>query len=282
MNPSGLGKGTPFLLVVMGLACLFVALESGSQEIPLAMGDSLEQLKASFWGTAGSLEPSVMRREVERNRDAINTVLGHAEASEDNAARLAEYLFSSLNAYAERFKPGTEIDEQMLSARPYKWGTQPEYGLSVEAYLLLQMAKQQEPANFTRRALSTLYDVVLARAYLAEKRTLHNHPEDSDEVAREKRESGGPLTDLGGEIAWCCEEFMVDEYLADDPGIPEPGMAVITEYWQWRRETMVEWGRADCLHLVHQHRTMEYVKKLAEALSEDAQSPLEEGEAPPQ
>ena len=221
----------------------------------------------------------MLQEEVDRNRSTIDTILTYSKSSDENATTLADHLCASLGAYAERYKPGTESDEQTLRliVRPGVHDTRPDYGLNVEAYLLLEVVAQQERApSFTRRALSTLYDVVLAQSYLAEKITLYKHPGDANEVAREKKEFGGYGMNIGAEIAWCCERFMVNEYIADEPHIPDPGLSGVTEYWQWRKDTMVESGEAYWLRGSHQHRTMEYVKKIVEALPAEVEAFPEE------
>ena len=130
--------------------------------------------------------------------------------------------------------------------------------------------------SLIRRALSTLYDVMLSESYLTGKITLYKHPEHSDEVAREMREFGGHSSNLSREIAWYCERFMVDEYLADEPHIPDPGLAVVTEYWRWRKETMDRSGQASWLAWSLPYRTMEYVKKLVAALPAEVEAVPEE------
>ena len=228
---------------------------------------------ASFFGIAGwgSMSAFGMQKDVERNRAQIHTILTYSNSSDRNADTLGNYLCASLSAYAERFKPGTEIDAQTLSTRSYVQGTQPDYGLTIQAYLLLEVARQRKSAPFTRRALSTLYDVVLARSYLGEESFLHRHPERAHEIARVKRENGGFRTTLGAEIAWCCEQFMVEASRVDEPGIPEPGMVVIADYCRWHKDTVTIIGevRIRWLLRTEQHRTMAYVNKLVAALAPD-------------
>ncbi len=229
---------------------------------------------ASFFGIGGlSLSPHMMQIEIERNSAQMRTIVTYSNSSDRNADTLGDYLCASLAEYAERFKPGTEIDEQTLSARSYVQGTQPDYGLAIQAYLLLEVARQKKSAPFTRRALSTLYDVVLADSYFAEKLTLYKHPDHSDYIAREKREFGGSGTNLGAEIAWCCEQFMVRASQFNRPRIPEPGMVVIADYCRWRKDTLAIWGSPHYrdLDLSQRHRTMAYVKKLVAALAPDQQ-----------
>jgi len=239
-----------------------------SGELPAEMRDALTQLMASFRGTMGfSLDPAVMQAEVTRNRSLIDVILAYSTLSERNAETLSEQCCSSLSAYAERFKPGTEIDAETLRASAYNWGTAPDYGLSIQAYLVLETARQRRSAYLGRRALNTLSDVMSASSYFAEKWELAQVPEATEEIRREKREYGGCLSPLGAEIAWCCEQFMVEVSVADDPGMPEAGMAVIRDYCRWRQETMAKQVTPYCLYATHQYQTMAYAKRLADALA---------------
>ncbi|MBI3921422.1 MAG: hypothetical protein HY318_08410 [Armatimonadetes bacterium] len=234
-------------------------------EIPVLIQNALQQLRLSFHGM-WDLEPHLMQKEVERNKSTINILLTYSKSFEENSRTLADNLLARLGNYAERFKPGKEIDENTLRTRSYVVGKEPDHGLNIDAYLLLELAKQKRSIAFTKRALSTLYGVVLACSYLAEKRTLNRTPGSEQEIDREKREMGGFGTKLGAEIAWYCEMFMVDQHLSDEPFLPQSAMDVVIDFWRWRKEIMVKKGRPYCLELVHQQRTMAYVKKLIDAL----------------
>ncbi len=247
-----------------------ITLRLASDGLPVPVRNTLGQLMTSFHGISGSMNAFGMQKDVEKHRAQIDTILTYSNSSDRNADTLGDYLCASLAEYAERFKPGTEIDAQTLSTRSYIWETSPEYGVTIQAYLLLELARQRRSPTLTRRALSTLYDVVLARSYLGEKSFLHRHPERAHEIARVKRENGGYRTTLGAEIAWCCEQFMVETSQVDEPGIPEPGMVVIADYCRWRKDTVTVMGtRLRWLLRTQQHRTMAYVKKLVAALPPD-------------
>ena len=273
MNSRASAKSPLTWLLLISLACLPWTDMLAADGLPVPVRNTLDQLMASFRGISGwgALNPHMMQMEVERNRARIDTILTYSNSSDRSAETLGDYLCASLSAYAERLKPGTEIDAQTLSARSFVQGTQPGYGLAIQAYLLLEVARQKKSATFTRRALSTLYDVVLAQSYLMERWALYDHRGLSREAAREKREYGGSLSGLGAEIAWCCEQFMVEASRVDEPGIPEPGMVVIADYCRWRKDKLKIIGdmRLPCLPRHEQHRTMAYVKKLVAALPPD-------------
>ena len=259
-------------LLLVALACPLWSAQAASRDLPGPVRDALDTLKASFRGIvglSGFMEPHMMQMEIEKSRPHIDTVLAYGASSESNADALGDWLCASLATYAERFRPGMQINEEYLKPRRYLMGTRPEDGLNAYAYLLLQVAEQKGSATFTRRALSTLHDVVLAQSYLTEKRTLYKHPDHSQELAREKTEYGGSLSVLGAEIAWCCEQFMVEMSGTPEPAMPEAGMVVIADYCQWREETMKRRMTPNCLDGVRQHRTMAYVRKLADALARE-------------
>jgi len=262
---------------LFALAALLLVGAISADELPVPIANSLAELKLSFRGTGGFMIGCSMRADIERNADLIDAILAYSRSSSDSADRLAAHLLHSLGVYAERFSPGTAIDEETLKPQPHEVGTEPEHGLNMDAYLVLEVAKQKQSGTFTRRALSTLYDVMRAHSHLVEQCTLYKHPEFYDEVVQSTREFGGPLSDLGGEIAWCCEHSMVSAYLADEPPVPESGLAVVTDYWHWREDTMIRSGSADCLPWRHQQTTMQYVKTLVDALGENSEPGHEEG-----
>jgi len=213
------------------------------------------------------MDPMGMQLELKRNRPQIDTVLTFAVASHANGDLLANHLCGPLSAYAERFKPGSDIDERTLDGTRTVMGAEPEYGLGISAYLLLEVARQKSSATFTRRALNTLDGVVRAAAYFAERLALHRHPELADQIAQEKRELHGPGIPLGAEVAWTCEQFMVWASETEDCGIPEPGMTVVEDYCRWRQETMANEVTPYCLYATHQYQTMAYAERLADALA---------------
>jgi hypothetical protein len=262
---------------LFALAALLLVDCRSADELPVPIANSLAELKLSFRGTTGFMDARPMRAEIERNADLVDAILAYSRSSTDSADRLAAHLLHSLSVYAERFRPGTAIDEETLKPQRRVVGTEPEHGLNMDAYFVLEVAKQKQSGTFTRRALSTLYDVMRAHSHLAEQRILYGHPELHDQVVQSRREFGWPLSSLGGEIAWCCEQFMVSAYLADEPPLPESGLAVVTDYWHWRKDTMIRSKSADCLPWHYQQETMQHVKALVDALGENSDPGHEEG-----
>lgn len=250
-----------------GLVAMLAAPGDRGQDnraIPPDILAALSELRETFVGTGGLLEPNAMARALARHKEQIAKIMHYAQASSNNAELLARRLAEPLEEYAARFAAGREIDEQWLKPRTTRWP--PEHGLTVDAYLLLELADLRQSPAFTRNVLSLLCHTMAAHSHLVEKRTLYRHPELAEEAAREKREIGPPVGNLGREIAWSCERFMVDAYLAEEEPFPEPGMAVVTEFWKWRKRRMLDRGRPHCLDDIAYNTTMSYIAKLAEAL----------------
>jgi len=85
----------------------------------------------------------------------------------------------------------------------------------------------------------------------------------------ERGESCPPLqygSAPGAELAWCCEQFMVECYTSGALlDLPE-AQAVLSDYKQWRDKALVKRGMQRWLPVDCAGVTMDYVKKLADAL----------------
>lgn len=267
MSATRCRSGALFFVLLVGSALPLTPAASQPGEVPGPIGEAWAELRVSFDGSRG-LDPSFMESAIERNSTAIDAILAYAKASPRNADALADYLLGLLAEYAIRFKPGRELDDRVIrdANRAFPRGEEPDNGLNIGTYLLLEIASQKKSPSFTRKALSAVHDVVQAHSYVRQQGALLRMPGIHDDMAIGRKAAGGFLTTLGGEMAWCCERFMVDVYRSDDPHLPDVALAVIQDYWQWRKESMAKWHRTDCLNEWEQHRTMAIVEKLTEVL----------------
>ncbi|PIX38457.1 MAG: hypothetical protein COZ57_30580 [Armatimonadetes bacterium CG_4_8_14_3_um_filter_66_20] len=253
------------LVVALALACSCAQTAPGGVALPPEIEAALNRLKAAAWddddmgfGSGGAMESHLRR-----NKPFMRPLLEYAKVSDHNLEGLAEYVLASQMAFARRFAPGSHLDNEVVTRTTYDKGSEPEYGLSIEAYLLLQMAELRGSASFLRRVLTVLHEVVVAMSYLAEQQILHRQLVPPQEIEKTTRERGVVLTTPGAQIAWYCEQFMTRQAVFSSGYLPETALAVVANYQRWR-------GRTATVRftMLHQHTTMSYVKALAEALPE--------------
>ncbi|NCQ31985.1 MAG: hypothetical protein GW802_32050 [Armatimonadetes bacterium] len=253
------------LVVALALACSCAQTAPGGVALPPEIEAALNRLKAAAWddddmgfGSGGAMESHLRR-----NKPFMRPLLEYAKVSDHNLEGLAEYVLASQMAFARRFAPGSHLDNEVVTRTTYDKGSEPEYGLSIEAYLLLQMVEFRMSASFLRRVLTVLHEVVLAMSYLSEQQILHRQLVPPQEIEKTTRERGVVLTTPGAQIAWYCEQFMTRQAVFSSGYLPETALAVVANYQRWR-------GRTATVRftMLHQHTTMSYVKALAEALPE--------------
>jgi len=253
------------LVVALALACSCAQTAPGGVALPPEIEAALNRLKGAAWddddmgfGSGGAMESHLRR-----NKPFMRPLLEYAKVSDHNLEGLAEYVLASQMAFARRFAPGSHLDNEVVTRTTYDKGSEPEYGLSIEAYLLLQMVEFRMSASFLRRVLTVLHEVVLAMSYLAEQQILHRQLVPPQEIEKTTRERGVVLTTPGAQIAWYCEQFMTRQAVFSSGYLPETALAVVANYQRWR-------GRTATVRftMLHQHTTMSYVKALAEALPE--------------
>ena len=259
------------LVVALALACSCAQTAPGGVALPPEIEAALNRLKAAAWddddmgfGSGGAMESHLRR-----NKPFMRPLLEYAKVSDHNLEGLAEYVLASQMAFARRFAPGSHLDNEVVTRTTYDKGSEPEYGLSIEAYLLLQMAELRRSASFLRRVLTVLHEVVLAMSYLSEQRILHRQLVSPEEIERQKRGHGGMLpTSMGDQVVWYCEQFMTRQAVFSSGYLPETALAVIANYQRWRSGAVARAAPAGLLPVLHQHTIMSYVKALAEALPE--------------
>jgi hypothetical protein len=241
------------------------------QSMSGAVAKAWDELRVSFRGSDG-IHPSLMSCAIRDNKAKIDAILGYAKESDANTQAVSEYLCLFLRAFADRFRPGAAIDDALLAATsgPIRVGAEPWNRLSVASYVLLEIAKVPRSPPFTARVLGCIRDAMLADCYLAERAILFRSPELEPNIRREKAQIGGFTTSVGGEMAWCCEQFMVHLYLADEPHLPHAALSLIQDYCEWRREGGPDERDEGCLEEHHQHGTMEWVRRLIDALPSEA------------
>jgi hypothetical protein len=232
--------GVVLLLLSLGILAT-VAPGRANDQLPASVTDDLGKLKSSFLGllVAPDLGTSGMARQLDKNKDAIGSLLTYAESSSSNADALSAYLLGELDAFAQRFKPGAAIDDRLLARREWVREEWPWYGLSVDAYLLLEIAGRKGSPAFTKRVLGAIYGAEQGVAYFFQRRAIQNHAQVGEEAP------AGPVVSVhGAEFAWFCERMMVQAYLADTFANLPSAQAVVKAYWDWRKQTMIARGRA--------------------------------------
>jgi len=265
--------GHPVRTIVLAvLACSLAAMTMVSlaspQAPPETVVNTLSELKKHFAGMSDPDHPGTMEHQVTRNDAAIQTILAYARQSREAGDGLAQYLLAEIDAFNARYRRGTVIPEEVVSKREWKRGEIPWEGIRVDAYLLLSLAEENGSATLTKRVLTTLRDYGAACSNLFEQITIRTEPELLAEVEREKQETGGWRATPIAEVAWPCERFMVRAYLSDRFASAPDSARVVSEYWQWRKETMIAEGQGEWLPTRYQHRTLEYVGRLGETLPE--------------
>jgi len=255
--------------LVVALACSCAQTAPGGVALPPEIEAALDRLKDAASDSPGFLSGGSMESYLRTNKPFMRPLLEYAKVSDDNPEMLAEYVLASQEAFARRFAPGSHLDDEVVARTTYDRGTAPEYGLTIEAYLLLQMAELRRSASFLRRVLTVLHEVVLAMSYLSEQRILHRQLVSPEEIERQKRGHGGMLpTSMGDQVVWYCEQFMTRQAVFSSGYLPETALAVIANYQRWRSGAVARAAPAGLLPVLHQHTIMSYVKALAEALPE--------------
>jgi hypothetical protein len=256
------------------------ASEGDALQAPANLDDALTQLSRSFeaakWRGTSSVETSLHRNfqlTIDANRGPIETLLAPAATSPAYASDLAGRLLSPLHAYAERFRPGSTIDDSVLGRTTFAMGETYDYGLELRAYLLLQLVKQQRSAALAREVFAAFDETIRADSYLCVQRTLYWHREETEfdvaaALAREREEFGGENPGpVGSQLAALCEAFLTHLYLSDEPAyLPSPAMDRVEAYWQWRKETMVTDNSPDWLRHRHMYATVNCIRDLVTLL----------------
>ena len=259
-------------VLVGGVAVGMVAGTGAATEPPAAVAGSLAELKASFYGMVLAGDVSSLEAEVTRNAGLIGPILAYADSSPQAREALSAHLLSDLDSFSSRFAPGTEIDEEILRPKAWVQGEQPWYGLTIDAYLLLEVASSAGSPAFTRQALLRAHDAHQALAYFFETKeqqavaegALPPPPPHQAGFPGYKPSGSTP----GEELAWCCEQFVVEGYSSGAFSETREAQAVAADYLQWRRKTMAERGAERWLPIDFAADTMEWVGKLAAALPE--------------
>lgn len=273
------------LLGVGGFSLLLLALPGCGRSVapaaqaPADLENAVAQLSDSFWkdqahahmlASVWSAQFS-FQKALARNREAIDALLAPAPTSPAYANELANQLVSPLRAYAERFKPGSAIDEDRLAQTTPAMDDPLDFDLGLRAYLLLELVKRQRSLALAREAFAALDDVVRASSYLTLQRQLYRHKVDAEfDVAavraREQESFGGENPGfLGTEIAWHCESFLAS-LPKDDPFLPAAAMARVETYQQWRTEAMGPDGPG-WLAVRHMFTTITCVRELIPLLA---------------
>jgi hypothetical protein len=251
------------LLVAWTWTC---AAATSPEPLPSAVAEKLTALQTYFPGSPDPADPRSMEGLIARFSADIEPVLAYGKQSSAAADAVAARLLGEIATFNNRFKPGSAIDEALLSKTVFVRGEIPWQGINVDAYLLLELARQTGSAARTKEALSAISDYGKACSYFFESSILHEQPDLAAEVAREKQETGGCGATPIAEAAWACESFMTQAYLTDAFASHPSAQAVVNEYWQWRKATIVEQGSGTWLPTRYQHTTLSYARKLADAL----------------
>jgi hypothetical protein len=254
----------------VGLAGLALCLRGArAARLPDSVVGDVQQLDApkAMSAVRSSFSPADLGSRMRESKEPVGRVLAYARRSDANREALASYLLADLEALGRRFTRGTPIEESLLTKRAWKWGETPWHGSSTKAYLLLELAKQANSAKFTSRALGAICSAHKALLYFAESGLRHDHPDlITPGKERELKARGGVSGLDRGELAWCCERFMIDSYLADSYAFHPKAKAVVDEYWQWRYHAVLAEHTGDVLPIEYEPVTMKFAERLAEAL----------------
>ena len=242
----------------------------GAADLPSTTDASLQALKASFRGMYSGPNPWYLEQDLTKNADLIQTILKYADSSPYARESLSSHLIADLDRFSSRFAPGTQIDEEILSKRPWMSGEEPWYGLTVDAYLLLEMASSERSPAFTKQVLQHVHAAHQSLVYFMISDEKATRPPDAPQPP--KRSPHCPPMHYGStpgaEFAWCCEHFMVESYTSGAfQDLPE-AQGVISDYGQWRQGALKKRGMDKWLPVGCAAVTMEYAKKLADALPE--------------
>jgi len=240
----------------------------GAADLPSTTDASLQALKTSFRGMYSGPNPFWLEQEWTKNADLIQAILKYADSSPYARESLSSHLIADLDRFSSRFAPGTQIDEEILSKPRWMSGEEPWYGLTVDAYLLLEMASSERSPAFTKQVLQRVHATHQSLSYFFSGVQKAIRPPDAPQPP--KRSPHCPprhyASTPGEELAWCCEHFMVESYTSGAfQDLPE-AQAVISDYRQWRQGALKKGGTKKCLSVHCAAVTIEYAKKLADAL----------------
>jgi len=260
-------------LIVLSLGLLFAPTAASDADTPPeTVVNTLGSLKVSFWGIAGGYYPDSVGsprgvvEDLAKHAAEVDAILAYGKTSPENRETLATYLLADLGRFTDRFKPETAVDETLLAAKWRNKGEVPWYGLTVDAYLLLELARDDGSPASARRALSSIADAEESIADFFRQRCLYQRSQSPDEAGQE--EEIGPVGSTpGAELAWCCERLLVSRY-PDERFSSLPGASrVVAEYREWRKSTLLERHiEDDWLPVDLELDTMQYVRRLVAAL----------------
>jgi hypothetical protein len=240
----------------------------GATALPSNTQASLASLKDSFRGLAHGSNPYFLEREVTRKAATIHSILTYAGSSARAQRALTGHLIGDLDAFSSRFAPGTPLEQEFVGKDTFIMGEEPWYGLTVDTYLLLELSSGVRSPGHTKEALQAVSSAQQALTSFMESLEGTLAPPDAP-APPERRESCPPAhygSTPGAELAWCCEHFMMEGYASGAfVDLPE-AQTVISDYKQWRDQALAKRGMNKSLPIDCAGVTMEYVKKLAEAL----------------
>jgi hypothetical protein len=258
-------------LIGLCLGLLFATTGAwGAEGLPDTVVDTLASLKASFRGIAGypysNGGPRGVVEDLAKHAAEVDGILGYARESRANREALATYLLADISNFTDRFRPGTVVDETLLAKSKWYTGETPWYGLTVDAYLLLELARDDGSPSFAKGALSSIAGAEQAIADFFRQRHLYLESQRPGQAGQGEEEVGPVGSTDGAELAWCCERFLVSSYPDERLASLPDASRVVVEYRDWRKSTLLKRGIEDWLPVDCEHDTMQYVRRLVAAL----------------
>lgn len=252
------------VMVMAALACTSYAQET-TGKIPKGIVDSLATLDKDFQGLAGygEMQPNHMPTEIAKREKQIAGLESLCLADKGAFTTIPAYLQQHLDSFSTKYAPGKILPKDILEKSAFEWGEAPGDGCTTRAIILLHLAKKSKSTQLTSSAISSICRVVNALSNWSEQVALHQYPDAAKDVQEERLVIGGSMTTHGAELAWLCEQFMIDCSAKDDMPMPDAAKSVLKEYVQWRSGIMAGMNTTTCLPADFQFKTITYAQCFA-------------------
>ncbi len=254
-------------LLVLTAAPIF----GGSETSETVILDTINAVRLNFLGM-WDVQASSMRSSLGREGPRIDKILTYAKQNDANF----EFCYSTINGMLTRFnsqfKANVPVSEDLLQklSSHILASEDPERGVGILSYLLLDLAKIRPSSQIVMDSLSTIYDSYVASCYLIVLMLHYEYPSDAEyKTYLEKMNRGEGIyvgSNRSQEIAWCCEMFMVD--LADSKPnyLPTSALEICEEFSRYKMSQVSD--KRAYLSCSSFHDTMKYVDRLVKSLKQ--------------
>lgn len=261
--------GLLFMMLVMVSSHSSFALTANYKVSP-AFIESLNALSTGFYGLSayGRLDATSMQTELSKNSRQIDALESLCMSDAKQLPTMQAYIIKGIDDFASEYAPGTTIPDDILTRKKILWGYYPGYGCTIRAVILIDLAKKRKSMDDIKRVIQSIYRAEQASSNWGEQMSLRQNLESKEQILKEKTDYGGVGTTLGAELAWLCEQLMVDLNKNDDSRIPLPAKSVLKDYCNWRKETVAQGAMTEdmCLPIYLEFKTIEYAKRFADKL----------------